>query len=422
MKKHLKFLSVILTLTILVAFIPSNVFATTNKNFQEKIEFSATLNEVFTQASSQKKKKNVVSREYEITDIFLSLNKLSTTSYVNGEASLNIRGEKIYVDLIGTLNYFIDQNGYVGVFDGTTFIDDVEEQITIDMLYINEKINFIAVTIGCAGDIIPQILFFGEYSDSISALSSANIKKITSERIEQHNSSTIRETTVDATTQFQSTRTNTANGYETVTISLYHANELRNQSSMSVYAKVNSHTASFENYLADVHGYDGLFSSLSVYPDSYMIEIAGGSKHLHSNGIVSPTSGSTSQTLTFPAYLPAIGFFTFGVPITMTSTAITYRGIAISPIYNDNIIKWEVYKRSGWNASTLDGYYDEAAGGVVRAGYTFESNVTSNFDTSMGAYGQVRYEYTYTPILGASVTLHMWTEDVMCANNLVIVP
>lgn len=106
----------------------------------------------------------------------------------------------------------------------------------------------------------------------------------------------------------------------------------------------------------------------------------------------------------------------------MSSTTIDYRGVAINPIYNDNIITWNIYKRYGRNASTLDGYYDDAAGGVVRAGYTYEANVTSNINSTMGAYGSVRYEYVYTPILTEGMTLHIWSEEAMCANSLIIVP
>ena len=84
---------------------------------------------------------------------------------------------------------------------------------------------------------------------------------------------------------------------------------------MTVYAKVNSHTGSFKEYLKNVLGYNNALYTLTVYPDSYMIEIIGADKYLHSNGVVLPVAGATSQTMTFPAYLPYIGFFTFGVPI-----------------------------------------------------------------------------------------------------------
>ena len=81
-----------------------------------------------------------------------------------------------------------------------------------------------------------------------------------------------------------------------------------------------------------------------------------------------------------------------------------------------------IYKRYGWNASTLDGYYDDKADGTVRTEYKYEGNVTGNIKTTMGAYGQVRYEYVYTPLFASGMTLHMWSEKALCAKSLTIVP
>ena len=153
-----------------------------------------------------------------------------------------------------------------------------------------------------------------------------------------------------------------------------------------------------------------------------MIEMIGTDKYLHSNRVVVPTTGTTSMTLTFPAYLPYIGFFTFGVPITMSSTSVEYRGVATNPVYNDNIITWNVYKRNGWTANDLDGDHEDATGAVVKAIYTYEGNVTSNISAVMGAYGAIRYEYVYTNFLGSGMTLHTWTEEALCAKSFLIVP
>lgn len=70
----------------------------------------------------------------------------------------------------------------------------------------------------------------------------------------------------------------------------------------------------------------------------------------------------------------------------------------------------------------MDGYYDDPEGGVVYARYTYEGNVTSNTRVSIGAYGSVRYEYIYTNIFGSSMTLHLWTDEALCANGLMIIP
>ena len=70
----------------------------------------------------------------------------------------------------------------------------------------------------------------------------------------------------------------------------------------------------------------------------------------------------------------------------------------------------------------MDGDYTTETGGCVMAGYTYEDNVTSNRSSVIGAYGAIRYEYVYTPFLGSSMTLHMWSDDAICAGSLTIVP
>jgi hypothetical protein len=370
-----------------------------------------------------------------IQSISLKFDSLSSKG-TSGELVFNTMKGSYSAKLSGYFEHFKDANGYVGVFDGILYDyyaltekDNNEPSITrvtVDVNYISAEDNFTAITIGAAGaDVEPTISFFGEYSDSIGKLCEQKRIDVLNKRSSVLQDSAVSSNeplSVDAATRFQSTATKTASGYSVATISIYYANELRNQSSMSVYAKVNSHTADFKDYLADVHGYDGALSSLIVYPDSWMIETVGADKYLHSNGVINPTASTTSVTLTFPAYLPYIGFFTFNIPLTMTSVSIATRGVAGSPIYSDNIITWDVFMRNGWNASTMDGDYTTETGGCVMVGYTYEDNVTVNRSSSMGAYGAIRYEYVYTPFMGSSITLHMWSDDAICASSLTIVP
>lgn len=165
-----------------------------------------------------------------------------------------------------------------------------------------------------------------------------------------------------------------------------------------------------------------------VYPDSYMIEIVGADAYLHTTGAVRPVEKTTTHTLTFTAYVPAIGtfpeigFVSFGVPITISSVTVDFRGVYIDPIYDDNIVTWNVYKLSGWTSASMDGYYDDASGGIVRANYMYEGNVTENTRVTMGVYGKIRYEYVYSILGSSAMTLHMWSDKAACANGLTIVP
>ena len=415
-----RILCVLLLLSILFCnfFKPQSVKAT-----DSEVSFKAVQCSGFTTKASSN----------DIKSISLSFSNLDTLQ-TSGNLILETETGNYSININGYFKKYDNAKGYVGVFDGvienyyasyTNIVEkDKSTRVTVDVNYLSNDENFTAITIGSAGDDIePKIIFFGEYTDSIRKLCNSKSADV----IEKRNKANLDTSqsvplSVDAATRFQATNTKTASGYSVATVSIYYANELRNQSSMSVYAKVNSHTSEFEDYLVDVHGFDGALSSLIVYPDSWKIETVGADKYLHSNGIMNPTESTTSVTMTFPAYLPYIGFFTFNIPLTMNSVSISTRGVAVDPIYSNNIITWDVFKRYGWNASSMDGDYTTETGGCVMAGYTYEDNVTSNRSSVIGAYGAIRYEYVYTPFLGSSMTLHMWSDDAICAGSLTIVP
>jgi Ni,Fe-hydrogenase maturation factor len=390
-----------------------------------RFEFSASANEKFSEAVKENISKDQGKvRNYAVTKIICSIGGPLSSKQINGKVSLIIDDSVVSTQVTGTFTYFDSVDGYVGVLDGTAKINGKTEQITLDIVYHNDKDNFTAVTIGCAGDIVPQIVFFGEYSSAVSKISELNVKKILAEKsaVLPECERDFSQKSIDDTLRFQSTDTKVTSGYETVTISLYHQNELRAQSAMPVYAKVNSHTASFAEYLEDVHGYDQFADILLVFPDKYMIEILGGDSYLHTNRTISPTAGATSQSITFTPYIPGIGYTTLGLFYTMTSTAVSYRAITVNPVFDDNIVTWNVHKNHGWSISGMDGYYDDPAGGVVRAVYTYSTSVRTRKTALMAAFGQMRYEIIYTPFQGYQIVTHMWTEEALCANWLTIIP
>lgn len=334
--------------------------------------------------------------------------------------SLVIDGAVQTANTLGCLDQY--ENGYAGVFDGYIEISGRSERITIDLLYQNQNENFTAVTIGCAGDEKQQILFFGELSPAVGKLSEAHVQASRAAMKDTGNEAVTAANAVDTTNRYQATNTKNASGYPVATISLYHANELKSRSSMLTYAKVNSHTIQFMNYLINEKGFDLWANSLVVYPNAYEAEIAASDKYLHHTGSAVPANNASSVNLTFTAYFPGAGSRALGVPFTMNSTRVTFRGVSSGAIYNNNIVNWNVTKTLGWDTASLDGYYNSAAGGSVRAYYRYDSSVTSNTPSTMKAYGAIRYKYTYIPFGGESITLHMWTGDASCSSRVTIVP
>ncbi len=359
-------------------------------------------------------------RNYTVSSISVSIQNLKSTCATKASITITFPEKQISVPATGKIDSY-DTNGYVGVLDAVISYNNKIEQLTLDFNYISKSETFSVLTIGCAGKIAPQIIYFGEFSSNISKLSALNVqaKKGSVPSNETQSNDSVMSTAVDATIRLQGYDTIDASGYDAATIAIYHANEIENQNTMSVYAKVNSHCSEFKSYLKNVHGFTT--GSLTVYPDTYRIEIISNDKYLHSTGLVTPSNGSVVQNLTFPAYIPYYGWTTFGVPLTMSSTTVTTRTIEIGGIYNDNIVSWNIYKLYGWNSADIDGYEDDPSGGVVRTNYIYEGNVTDESYAYMGAFGQVRYEYVNT-IWGSSTTLHMWSDEVLCLSELTVLP
>ncbi len=275
---------------------------------------------------------------------------------------------------------------------------------------------------GCAGDEEQQILFFGELSPAIGKLSEAHIQASHAAMKDSGYEAAAAANAVDTTNRYQATNTKNTSGYPVATISLYHANELKSRSSMLTYAKVNSHTAQFRDYLINEKGFGTWASSLLVNPDSYEVEIAAANKYLHHTGSAVPANNASSVNLTYSAYIPGAGSRTLGVPLNLTSARVSYRGVSSGAVYDNNIVNWKVFKTIGWNPDMMDGYYSNAAGGSVRAYYRFDSSVATDTLCTMKAYGAVRYQYIYSPFGGENITLHMWTGDASCSSRVTIVP
>lgn len=201
----------------------------------EIISFSATPNDIYTQAVNSK---TVDKTDSSVNSISINIYDVVSDGQTSATLTLNFDSKSVVVGMTGTIKRYSSVKGYVGVFDGVATINGEEEQITADVNYLSDEEHFTAITIGCAGDKVPQIEFFGSFTDAISELATLEIKSNEELYVSSQNNNSIitdellSTTAVDATTRLQSTGTKVSSGYETATISLYHANELRNQGVM----------------------------------------------------------------------------------------------------------------------------------------------------------------------------------------------
>ncbi len=354
------------------------------------------------------------------SSISVKIQDVNTGVQIPAEIILMFNECKYTVETKGELVRYDDMNGYVGVFDGTIVINDVQEHLTVDLLYISNSENYAIVTIGCADETAPLITFYGEFTDQIGELSEENYVKVFSEANVEVCDTDIMPL-VNAATDFKATGSATSGGYDTATVTVCFADELRNQGIMRVYAKINSHTENFKKYITETQGW-GANDGLYACPDSYKVEIIGTEQNLHQAGDHFPDSNTTVDYLKVPVLVPGLGIVDwYAYTYTVSSTSVSCRGAANSAVH-DNIITWNVYKSGGWSPSVMDGYYDSTGGSIVHVNYTYAGNVTSNRSTTLGAGGEVRYMYSYVNEYGVSVVQHMWSSYAACGASLTIVP
>ena len=363
-----------------------------------------------------------VSPDNTFVNVALSIKNSIYTAVLPGEAEEIVVGKSV---------------GYVGTYEGflakpltskiTTPIDGsaVTSGIPaiLDITFSGKEI-FAVLTVGYATENTdPQIVFFGNLSDKLGAISSERVKKANAQRSADAEHETIHPDAangVDGETRYQGSRTTYLSGYEAGTISLFHANELKNQGTMTAYVKVNTKSSGVQDYIRNVLGYGA--GVITAYPDTFDFSICGNRDELHvQTNSYSPQSGSTTSRIIVPIYLGEyIGLQLIGIDITMSSTSVLLERWRPESSHPSNKVSWSIYKRFGWNPNTFDG--NEADEGMTgEAGYIYEGSVQTNTLCTMTATGKIRYEYVVM-MGGYSYTLHLPTGLAIRSTSLTIVP
>lgn len=322
--------------------------------------------------------------------------------------------------------------GYVGVYEG--FISPIQNRtlalsadgklpIIADITFTDSDV-FAVLTLGYATETKnPDILFYGDYSTQIANISSTNAARSLEEaQIKQADESrTLTPMAVDGTCKYQ--------GYNAVyfgskmvgVLSVFHADELRNQGNMSTYVKVNTKSSLVKSYIRDDLGFGSY--TVTAYPDTFNISICGNNNNLHAvTNSYTPQNKSTSATVSIPVYGGSvIGLQFVSFDVKMSSTTVTTSKYSSSSPHQNNKILWEIYRKNGWNPDTYDGDYATKSGMTVASTYTYEGNVTSNITRSMTATGSIRYEY-WIMILGNLTSYHLTTSTMSKTTNVTICP
>ncbi len=324
--------------------------------------------------------------------------------------------------------------GYIGVYEGffinsaeKTSIDSVSVAegipVIVDVTFTDKEV-FAALTIGYATEkTIPEIIFFGNLSDELGAISTeyttktlaAQEAKAMDEMVFPSNEGK----SVDGETKLQANTTIKLGNYMAGALSLFHGDELRNQGSMPVYVKVNTNSISVENYVRYGLGYGS--STVTAYPGTFDLSVGGNHNSLHilTNAYL-PQNASTSVTIPIPYYLPQIGFGTVGYHLTTSSTSASLSKYSPSSQHH-NKVSWSMYRISGWSPSTFDGDYTTGTGMTGEATYTYSGHVTSDVPRTMTATGKINYRYACM-VFDQLVTFNLPTGTMTRSSSVIIKP
>ncbi|MBQ6035865.1 MAG: hypothetical protein IJL43_01000 [Lachnospiraceae bacterium] len=214
---------------------------------------------------------------------------------------------------------------------------------------------------------------------------------------------------VDAAIRPQAEMTLMESGYETVTVSLHHANELRNGNDTVVYACINSHHEAFEEYLRSVRGFNAPGSTLRAYPDAFAAELS--SEDVRLLPQVYYVDLRVDPHWSYSNALPG-GSMT-GSPLEISRTSVlTGRSLTSVAFFGSKDGNW---------GDGLEKKGDTPGGCWVSSAFLFAGNNDVNVPETLTVKAWLRYRVYYT-YLGETTVLHIWTGDAEAAGKLTVLP
>ena len=216
-------------------------------------------------------------------------------------------------------------------------------------------------------------------------------------------------TGIDAAIRLQAETTLTESGYETVSVSLHHANELRNGNDTVVYACINSHHEAFEEYLRSVCGFNAPGSALRAYPDAFAAELSSEDVRL-----LPQVYYVDLRVDPYWSYSNAVpGGSITGSPLEISRTSILTGRSLTSVTFCGS-------KDGNWGDG-LEKKADAPGGCWVSSAFHFAGNNDDNVPETLTAKARLRYRVYYT-YLGETTVLHVWTGDAEVTGELTVLP
>ena len=392
---------------------------------------------------------SVIAKERQEVDVYYetkdpsiqSLNLRSSNIGNNSWASLDLSDSRLSANFKICFNNYIYEtvlkgnaekiiDGYVGIYQGyikpaeddeilNNLLQNKEDEVlvTVNVTMCDEN-KFFTVVIGAFSDeITPIAKAYGEYTNEINKIIKASLEqsKTILEEEKNDDSNDIMLTAIDATTRYKASANFLKDSKLVGQVSLFHANELRNQNSMSVYAKVNSNRTNANNYAREFFGLNSTKISTTM-PGKVNIKIESNDALLHVDGTnYNPKTGTTKLTVPIPYYVN--GSYNT-VALNMTINSVTASTSGSSPHYNQKI-NWSVSKTGGMLG--IDGTYSTNTGLPTFASYKYEGSITSDKTAKLTATASIVYNvYVEDSIYGTITTYSFTTGDKSCTSTVKI--
>ena len=312
-----------------------------------------------------------------------------------------------------------NNHGYVGVYEGLIKNNQSELWVIADVVFTDEE-AFSLLTIQTSQGDYPQLAYFGELTGSLGAISSAYSEKLleTLQRetaVENQlnklsypldNSNT---RAVDAEIREQLVLPIRIEQTEVGELSIYHANELRNQSSTPIRMRINTDTYAMVDYLEESIGIDN--EIFTAFADKVYFTVEAFSDNMQtSTSSCSPASGSRKTEIPIPYYDLINDEWTYGTfEIARYSCEIETDAYS-DDSYGINAVSWTLTNTNGWPASNTDGSSTSRTGLGVCAEYGYNGTLSSDTVVVMEFRGKIRY--MYISMLGSDTfTGHLTTKE-----------
>lgn len=323
--------------------------------------------------------------------------------------------------------------GYQGIYQGVLAIEKSDKSlldsvpdgrdnalVNLDVTIANDALFFTMVIGVISEDTTPIVKSYGEYTEEIRQINKIYMQKVESEKLVESGSSNLTATPrIDATIKYKAGITIYDNANRSLgSLSLFHASELGNQNSMSVFAKVNSNRSNANTYARNYFGLNSNHVSVA-YPTRVNVALNANDPVLHVDGEnYSPKNSKQTITVNIPYVVGnKVEFYPYSMLVSSISASTSGTGI-----YNNQRISWSILKPNG--IGDMDGSYASQKGLTTSASYKYEGNISSNKTATITLSGTITYTIFVEDSINETTTSYSFTtaNNRWCTGMVTILP